>query len=140
VFVVDDAFEGGAAAKRHFFDDFELIGESDTREGVASTECPLSLIRNVAVFTEYHAGEMATATERKLRNALKFGHSGEVNSMEGGAHAEGSIVAPSNCSEVVKPQEELNGAVGEALIQQSLLQCVRTKLVFDVRINDSFLD
>jgi len=39
VFVADDAFEGGAAAKRNLFDDFELIGESDTREGAALLEC-----------------------------------------------------------------------------------------------------
>ena len=32
VFVADDVLEGGAAGERHLFDDFELIGESDTRE------------------------------------------------------------------------------------------------------------
>ena len=42
VFVVDDALEGKAAGERHLFDDFELIGEGDTREGVALLECCLS--------------------------------------------------------------------------------------------------
>ena len=37
-FVADDAFEGGTTAERHLFDDCELIGESDTREGEALTE------------------------------------------------------------------------------------------------------
>ena len=38
VFVEDDAFEGGAIGERHHFDDFELIRESDTREGKAACE------------------------------------------------------------------------------------------------------
>ena len=38
VFVADDALEGGAAGQRHLFNDFELIGESDTREGAAKLE------------------------------------------------------------------------------------------------------
>ena len=33
VFVADDAFEGGAGVKCPHFDDFELIGESDTLKG-----------------------------------------------------------------------------------------------------------
>ena len=33
VFVEDDAFEGGTLAERQLFNDFEFIGESDTREG-----------------------------------------------------------------------------------------------------------
>jgi len=39
MFVADDALEGGAPAVRPLFDDFELIGESDTLEGVATLEC-----------------------------------------------------------------------------------------------------
>jgi len=39
VFVADDALEGGAVGKRRLTDDFELIGESDAREGVALLEC-----------------------------------------------------------------------------------------------------
>ena len=38
VFVEDDAFEGGAISEHHLFHDFELIGESDTREGEAFIE------------------------------------------------------------------------------------------------------
>ena len=83
------------------FDDFEIIGEGDTREGEALTESLRSQIRNVAVLTEYHAHEMVTATERTPWNSLKFGHSGEVNSKEGRARVEGMLVAPFNCSEVV---------------------------------------
>ena len=41
-FVADDTLEGGAGGERPVFNDFELIGESDTREGVASCECPLA--------------------------------------------------------------------------------------------------
>ena len=92
------------------------------------------------MFTEYHTDEMVTITERKLRNALKFGHSGEVNSKEGVAPAEGLENAPSNCNEVGAPQVDLDGAVGEPLITNPLLQCVRTKLIFNVRIDDPFLD
>ena len=69
---------------------------------------------------------MVTHKERKLRNALKFGTSREVDSKEGVAPAEGLMVAPPNCSEVGSPQEELDGALGEALIPQHVLQCVRT--------------
>ena len=78
------------------------------------------------MLTEYHAHEMATATERTIRNALKFGTTGEVDSKEGRAQAEGMLLVPSNCSDVGAPQGELNGAVGEALIQQPPLQCPRT--------------
>ena len=92
------------------------------------------------MLTEYHAHEMATANERHLPNALKFGTTGEVNSKEGKAPAEWLLVAQPNCSEVGSPQGELNGAVGEALIQQPLLQSIRTKLMFDVRVDDPFLD
>ena len=60
------------------------------------------------MLTEYHTHEMVTATERKLRNALKFGTSGEVDSKEGRADAEGLLVAPPNCSEVMALQVELN--------------------------------
>ena len=83
---------------------------------------------------------MMTASERILWNALKFGTAGEVNSKEGRALAEGCPPLPPNCSEVGAPQVDLNGAVGEALIQQPPLQSERTKLIFDVRINNPFLD
>jgi len=83
---------------------------------------------------------MLTASECSLWNTLKFGKTGEVDSQEGQAFAEDCIVAPPNCSEVEAPQEELNGAVGEALIQQPPMQILRTKLIFDVRIDNQFLD
>ena len=92
------------------------------------------------MFTEYHAHEMVTHSERILRNALKFGQSGEVNSKEGVAPAEGLVVVPPNCNEVGTPQVELDGAVGEARIHQPATQSPRTKLVFDVRIDNQFLD
>jgi len=92
------------------------------------------------MLTEYHTHEMLTVTERELRNALKFGTTGEVNSKEGGAPAEGLLITPPNCNEVGKPQVELDGAVGEALIEQPPLQCLRTKLIFNVGIDDPFLD
>ena len=38
-FVADDAFKGCALVERRRFDDFELIGESDTREGRALKKC-----------------------------------------------------------------------------------------------------
>ena len=42
-FVVEyDAFEGGAFGERQVFNDFELIRESDTREGGAMLECSRS--------------------------------------------------------------------------------------------------
>jgi len=87
VFVADDALEGGATVERHLFNDFELFGEFDTPEGVAVAECLRSYFRNVAVLTEYHAHEMVTASERKLRHALKFGQSREVDTKEGLSHA-----------------------------------------------------
>jgi len=83
---------------------------------------------------------MVTVKERTLRNALKFGQSGEVNSKEGLALGEGFELAPPNCSEVGAPQGELDGAVGEAPIQHPVHQRPRTKLIFDVRIDDPFLD
>ena len=83
---------------------------------------------------------MVTTTERSLWNALKFGQSREVDSKEGGADAEGLLLPPPDCSEVEAPQGELIGAMGEALIHQPPLQSPRTKLVFDVRIDDPFLD
>ena len=92
------------------------------------------------MITEYHTREMVTISESKLRNALKFGTSGEVDSKEGGAQAEGLLNAPPNCIKVGTPQEELNGAIREALIQHPPIQCLQTKLIFDVRINDPFLD
>jgi len=72
------------------------------------------------VLTEYHTLEMTTLSERMLWNALKFGTAGEVNSKEGGAAAEGLLVAPPNYSEVGASQVELNGAVGKAPVLQPL--------------------
>jgi len=92
------------------------------------------------VLTEYHAHEMGTVNERSLRNAFKFGTTGEIDSKEGEASVEGLIDALSNVSEVEAPQGELNGAVGEALVPQPSQQCLRTKLVFDVRIDNQLLD
>ena len=83
---------------------------------------------------------MATVTKRHLRNALKSGTAGEINSKQGRASAEGMDLAPTNGSEVGEPQVELNGAIGEALITKNVPQCPRTKLVFDVRIDNPFLD
>jgi len=41
-FGADNAFEGGAMGERPLFDDFELIGESDTREAGACLECVIA--------------------------------------------------------------------------------------------------
>jgi len=41
------------------------------------------------MLAEYYTHEMGTAIERTLRNALKFGTTGEVNSKEGWETAEG---------------------------------------------------
>ena len=92
------------------------------------------------MLTEYHLHEMVTATERHLRNALKFGTTGEVDSKEGRAIAEGLLLHPPNCNEVGIPQVELNRAMGEALVPQPPQKSQRTKLVFDVRIDNPFLD
>ena len=92
------------------------------------------------MLTEYHAYEMTTFIKCILWNALKFGTSGEVNSKEGVARAEGVELPPPNCSEVVTPQGELNGPVGEALIQHPPPQLPRTKLIFDVDFDDPFFD
>jgi len=140
VFVEDDALEGSAFAERTLFDDFELTRKSDTREGDAISECALSYIRNVAVFTEYHTHEIATLSERHLRNALKFGTSSEVDSQEGVTTAEGLEFAPPNCSEVGAPKGELDGAVGECLAKPLPQVSVRAKLIFDIEIDDPFLD
>ena len=85
------------------FDDIEPIGESDTCEGGAASECLLSYIRNVAVFTEHHAHKIATISERSMWNALKFGTTGEVDSKERLAQAEGLIDVPPNCSDIWAP-------------------------------------
>ena len=92
------------------------------------------------MLTEYHTHEIVTATERILYNALKFGTSGEVDSKEGRAEAEWLVAVPPNCNEVETPQGEIDGVVGEALVTNSPQQRPRTKLVFDVRIDDQFLD
>ena len=83
---------------------------------------------------------MSTATERNLRNTLKFETAGEVDSQEGWEITEGLPPATPNCSKVGASQEELNGTVGEALVHQHRLQCVRTKLIFDVVFDDPILD
>ena len=90
------------------------------------------------MFAEYHAHEMLTATKRSMRNALKFVTSGEVYSKEGWEDAEGLLGPPPNCSDVGTPQVELDGAIGEALIPQNPLQCVRTKLIFNIFFDDPF--
>ena len=92
------------------------------------------------MLTEYHTHEMVTLRERHLRNALKFGTSGEVNMKEGEAPIKGLLLPPPKCSEVGTPQVELNGSVGEALIPQPPQQRIRTKLILDVRIDYPFLD
>ena len=92
------------------------------------------------MLTEYHAHEIATHSERHLRNALKFGATREVDSKEGVAPDEGLEIAPTNCSDDGSPQVELDGAVGEALINQPPPQSLRTNLIFDVRIDKPFLD
>ena len=83
------------------------------------------------MLTEYDTHEMSTLKERTPWNALKFGTTGEVNSQEGGTHAEGSELAPTKCGEVVAPQEELNGAESPWWSLQPYLQRLRTKLIFD---------
>ena len=92
------------------------------------------------MLTEYHTLEMLTASERTRLNALKFGTTGEVNSKEGRAQTKGLLNSPPNCSEVGAPEVELNGAVEEALILKPPMQSVRTKLIFDVEIDDPFFD
>jgi len=87
-------------------------------------ECPRFYFRNVALFTEYHTHEMATATKRNLWNTLKFGTTREVNSQEGEASSEGLLPPPPNCSEVGIPQVELDGAVGEALVAKPVPECI----------------
>ena len=86
--------------------------------------------------------EMATISERSLRNALKFGQSGEVDSKEGLDLSKGphDVVTQLNCSEVGTPQVELNGAVGEAIVLQTPMQVLRTKLVFNIFFEDPFFD
>ena len=74
---------------------------------------------------------MDTVTERKRWNALKFGTTGEVNSKEGGAPAEGLLLAPPNCSEVGTPQVELDGAVAPHG-SQPIPQRPRTKKIFNI--------
>ena len=46
---------------------------------------------------------MGTLIERKLRNALKFGTTGEVKAKERWENAEGLLLAPPNCIEVGTP-------------------------------------
>jgi len=42
VFVADDAFEGGAAAKRPNFDDCEFVGEGDDLQDRTALECAIA--------------------------------------------------------------------------------------------------
>ena len=51
---------------------------------------------------------------------------------------EGLIVAPPNCDEVGVLQVDLDGAVGETLVQQPPTQRSRTKLIFDIFFDDYF--
>jgi len=111
-----DIFGLGALLEYTAADSLEVFVEDDELEGGAFVERPLAKNRNIAVLTEYHTREMVTAIERKLWNALKFGTTGEVDSKEGGAPAEGLLVVPPNYSKVGATQVELNGAVGEAFI------------------------
>jgi len=83
---------------------------------------------------------MVTASKRKLRNALKFGTTREVDSKERVATAEELLLPPPNYSEVGTPQVDLDRVMGEALILQPRLQRLRTKLIFDVRIDNPFFD
>ena len=83
---------------------------------------------------------MLAARESMLRNALKFVTAREVDSKEGGAQAEELLLPPPNYSEIGTPQVEIDGAVREALVLQPPMQGVRTKLIFDVRIDNPFLD
>ena len=92
------------------------------------------------MLAEYHPYEMVIFINRELRNALKFGTSGEVNSKKGEAPAEGLMLPPPNCSEVGAPQVELNGTVLPRGSQYPLLQRLRTKLIFVVFFDDPFLD
>jgi len=78
---------------------------------------------------------MLTVSERHIRNALKFGTTGKVDSKEGEAIAEEFLLAPPNCSEVGTPQLDLGGTVSPRRIQQPVPQHPQTKLIFDVRID-----
>jgi len=82
---------------------------------------------------------MVTGSEHHLRNALKFGTTGEVNSQEGVTPTEWLLDSPIY-SEVGAPQRKLNRAMGEAIVLQPPPQCPRTNLIFDVRIDYPFLD
>ena len=75
---------------------------------------------------------MVTLSKRKLRNALKFGTAGEVDSKEGFQFSERENFAPHNCSEVGTPQGEINGTIGEVIIRQPLPQRPQMKLNFDI--------
>ena len=94
------------------------------------------------MLTEYHTHEMVTLIERTIRNALKFGATGDVNSQEAIAFCKRNPIPPRKGREDLTPQDIINGAVGEARIRQPQLQRRRlaTKLRFDVDINDPGLD
>ena len=83
---------------------------------------------------------MATLSERKLWNALKFGTTAEVNTKEGEAFVEGLPAVPPKCSEVGAPQGERDGATRKISVSNPTTQCPRTKLLFDILIEDDVLD
>ena len=83
VFVADDAFEGDAVGERQPFDDFELIGEGDTREG-ALLECTNA--NSLEVFVEDDVCEGGAFTERQ--RADDFELIGESDTRKGGASLE----------------------------------------------------
>ena len=83
-----DALEGGTVGERLLFEDCELTGESDTREGEAPSKCSFSYTRDVDVLTEYHThqirqrvnafsgmlsslGHPERSTRRRERHSLK---------------------------------------------------------------------
>jgi len=68
VFVADDTFEGGASAKNTTSDDFELIGESGTREGETVTKCFLA--NSLEVFVLDDGSE--SRTKSKYQKAYCF--------------------------------------------------------------------
>ena len=72
------------------------------------------------MLTKYHTLEMVAVSERKLRNALKFGTTGEVNSKKrlnfSERHSPSCHIIPPNGSEGGALQVDLDGAVGEGHI------------------------
>jgi len=86
---------------------------------------------------------MGTVREHTLRNALKFGTTIEIKVTDGFHVVEWEafcVEPPPYGSEVGAHQEDFDRAVGEAIIRQPLTQRPRTKLIFDIEIDDPFLD